>query len=53
MVSFEREPDASGDRIIWLAPNIFNCLSGLRDAGERYSDVILRLVALERFLPSY
>jgi hypothetical protein len=52
-VSFEREPDANGERLVWLAPNVFNCLRGLRDSGESYSDVILRLVELERFRPSY
>ena len=47
MVSFERESDANGERLVWLAPNVFNCLRGLRDPGETYSDVILKLVNLK------
>jgi hypothetical protein len=26
MVSFEREPDANGERLVWLAPNVFRRL---------------------------
>jgi hypothetical protein len=47
MVSFEGEPDADGEQLVWLAPNVFNCLRGLRDPGESYSDVILKLVKLK------
>jgi hypothetical protein len=47
MVSFEREPDVNGERLVWLAPNVFNCLRALRDPGESYSDVILKLVKLK------
>lgn len=43
-VNFEREPDANGERLIWLAPDVFNKLRALRDPGESYSDLILKLV---------
>ena len=46
-VGFEREPDANGERLIWLAPNLLNRLRALRGPGESYSDVILKLVELE------
>jgi hypothetical protein len=42
-VSFERKPDANGERLIWLAPAVINKLRYLRGPGESYSDVILRL----------
>jgi hypothetical protein len=46
-VSFERDPDANGERLIWLAPNVLNRLPALRGPGERDSDAILRLVELD------
>jgi hypothetical protein len=46
-VGFEREPDANGERLIWLEPHVLNRLRALRGPGESYSDVILRLVELE------
>ena len=33
-VNFEREPDANGERLIWLAPDVFNKLRALREPGE-------------------
>ena len=41
-VSFEGEPDANGERQIWLEPGVLNRLRALRGPGESYSDVILR-----------
>jgi hypothetical protein len=46
-VSFERDPDASGDRLIWLAPHVLDKLTAQRTPGESYSHVILRLVENE------
>jgi hypothetical protein len=46
-VSFERDPDADGERLIWLAPQVVDRLRVLRRPGESYSDVILRLIELE------
>jgi predicted CopG family antitoxin len=46
-VSFERDPDADGERLIWLAPQVVDRLRVLRRTGESYSDVILRLIELE------
>jgi len=40
---FEREPDAKGERQMWLARSVVDRLHALRDPGESYSDVILRL----------
>jgi hypothetical protein len=46
-VSFERDPDKNGERLIWLKPHVLNKLRAPRGRGESYSDVILRLVELE------
>ena len=46
-VNFEREPDANGERFIWLAPDVFNKVRALREPGESYSDLILKLVELK------
>jgi hypothetical protein len=40
---FEREPDASGQRHIWLERRFVDRLAAMRGPGESYSDVILRL----------
>ena len=40
---FEREPDAKGERQIWLEPRFVDRLRAMRGTGESYSDVILRL----------
>jgi hypothetical protein len=42
-VLFEREPDAKGERQIWLEPRFVDRLHAMRGPGESYSDVILRL----------
>jgi hypothetical protein len=42
-VGYEREPDAKGERWIWLEPRFVDRLRALRGPGESYSDVILRL----------
>ena len=41
--AFERDPDAKGERYVWLAPNVVDKLTALRGPGESYSDVILRV----------
>jgi hypothetical protein len=46
-VSFERDPNEKGERLIWLEPNALNTLRALRGPGESLSDVILRLCELE------
>jgi hypothetical protein len=42
-VGYDREPDANGERWIWLEPRFVDRLRALRGPGESYSDVILRL----------
>jgi hypothetical protein len=42
-VGYEPEPDAKGERWIWLEPRFVDRLRALRGPGESYSDVILRL----------
>jgi hypothetical protein len=39
-VSYENHVNERGERYVWLAPT-----KAIRGAGERYSDVILRLAA--------
>jgi hypothetical protein len=46
-VGFEREPDANGERQIWLAPAVLDRLRALRGPGESYSDVILWIAGAE------
>ena len=45
-VSFEREPDDNGERLIWLGPEVVNRLRALGGLGESYSYVIRRLVEI-------
>jgi hypothetical protein len=45
--SFESELNAKGERFVWLAPSVVDRLTVLRERGESFSDVILRLVELE------
>jgi hypothetical protein len=40
---FEREPDATDDRYVWLYRRFVDRLRAMRGQGESYSDVILRL----------
>lgn len=42
-VGYENAGNENGERYIWLEPNAVNRLRALRDPGENYSDVILRL----------
>jgi hypothetical protein len=42
-VGYENASNENGERYIWLEPNAVNRLRALRDPGENYSDVILRL----------
>jgi hypothetical protein len=44
-VGFEPEPDAKGERYVWLEEGWVNKLGAMRGPGESYSDVILRLSA--------
>ena len=46
-VGFEREPNAKGERMIWLDAAVVDQLTGLRQPGESYSDVIVRLADAE------
>ncbi len=45
-VAHEPEPNAKGERLIWLEERWLNKLDAMRKPGENYSDVILRLVEL-------
>jgi hypothetical protein len=40
---FEQEPDAKGERQIWLEPRLVDRLRAMRGPGESYCDVIMRL----------
>jgi hypothetical protein len=44
---FEPEVNAKGERLIWLEPQWIGKLTALHGPGERYSDLILRLVEIE------
>jgi hypothetical protein len=44
-VNFEAGVDDNGERYVWLAPKVVDRLRALRDLGESYSDVILRLAS--------
>lgn len=46
-VGFEAEPDANGQRLIWLDAGVVDRLGGHARPGESYCDAILRLVELE------
>ena len=46
-VGYENAVDANGQRLIWLDRAVVERLRSLRGAGDSYSDVILRLVAME------
>ena len=45
-VAYEPEPNAKGERLIWLEEVWLSKLNAMRKPGESYSDVILRLVEL-------
>jgi hypothetical protein len=44
-VGFEPEPDAKGERLIWLEAATVNRLGAMRGQSESFSDVILRIAA--------
>ena len=46
-IGYEREPNATGERLIWLEARVVDKLTAMRRPGESYSDVILRLVEIE------
>jgi hypothetical protein len=37
-MAYEREPDANGERQIWLEPRFVDRLRAMRGPGESYSD---------------
>jgi hypothetical protein len=45
-VGFEPEPDAKGERTIWIDDRQADKLAAMRGPGESYSDVILRIAAV-------
>ncbi len=45
-VGFEHELNAQGERLIWLDAAVVDRLAFLRQPGETYSDVIMRLVEI-------
>ena len=46
-VGYEPQLNARGERLIWIEQTWHDRLAAMREAGESYSDVILRLVELE------
>jgi hypothetical protein len=42
-VGYENATNELGERYVWLAPNVVDRLTALRDPGDSYSDVILRV----------
>ena len=46
-VGYEPQPNAKGERLIWLESPIVDRLGAMRGPGESYSDVILRLAKIE------
>ena len=46
-VGYEAEPSAKGERHIWIDDRQADKLGAMRGPGESYSDVVLRLVAME------
>jgi hypothetical protein len=44
-VAYEAKTNEAGERLIWLAPVLYNRLTALRGRRESYSAVILRLAA--------
>ena len=47
-LGFEAAPTEAGERAIWVETTVVDRLTAMRGPGESYSDVILRLVELER-----
>jgi hypothetical protein len=46
-VGYESEPDARGERLVWLEPRVVDRLAAMREPSESYSAVILRLIEVE------
>jgi len=46
-VGYEPSLSASGERLIWIEAAVADRLKAMREPGESYSDVIVRLVELE------
>jgi hypothetical protein len=46
-VGFEQQPNEKGERLVWLETVVVDRLTAMREPGESYSDVIMRLVELE------
>jgi hypothetical protein len=47
LTPYEPQPNAKGEREIWLDESVGNKLRAARRPGESYSDVILRLFEME------
>ena len=45
-VSYEAETNERGERLIWLEDAMVDRIGAMREPGENYSDVILRLVGM-------
>ena len=45
-VGYEHQPDANGERHIWLEPHVIAKLKYLRGPGKSFSDVIIKLGAV-------
>jgi hypothetical protein len=46
-VGYEAEPDAEGEMHIWIDDRQADRLAAMRGPGESYSEVVLRLAAME------
>jgi hypothetical protein len=44
---YESDPNAKGERVIWLDESVANKLGAASAPGESFSDVILRLFEME------
>ena len=44
-VGIKPERALNGDYLVWLEPAVVDRIAGLREPGESYSDVIVRLAA--------
>jgi hypothetical protein len=47
-MAFEPELNAKGERLVWLEPPVIDRVTAMRQPGESYSDVILRLIEQSR-----
>jgi hypothetical protein len=47
-VGYERERTATGDMFIWIDKPTADKLEALRRTAEGYSDIIIKLAAIER-----